>query len=86
MTYTLAYNNYGMTVENSIGAWSAGSMQGTYQLKCPTGFTSPLCGKTFTNYTVDEPYAIFAMAGFYTKNSNVSRESYFFVRASPLDT
>jgi hypothetical protein len=61
MTYTLAYNNYDMLVENALGTWSAEKMLETYQLQCNQGSTYSKCGTTFTNYAVDQPYAIFGI-------------------------
>jgi len=60
MTYTLAYNNYDMTVENSIGTWSGEKMQETYTLKCPSGSTYKRCNQVYTGYSVDQPYGIFS--------------------------
>lgn len=61
MTYTLAYNNYDMTIENSIGTWSGERMQQTYQLHCDAGTQNSKCGQTYSNYAVDQPYGVFAM-------------------------
>lgn len=61
MTYTLAYNNYDMLVENAIGTWSAERMQETYQLQCNEGTSYSKCDTTFTNYAVDQPYAVFGI-------------------------
>jgi hypothetical protein len=60
LTYTLAYNNYDMVIENSIGTWSGEKMKENYTLQgCPPGSTR--CDKDKTNYSVDQPYAIFGM-------------------------
>jgi len=62
MTYTLAYNNYYMTVENSIGTWSGEKMKKTYVLLDYKG--QPWTGNgagTYTNYDVNQPYGIFAV-------------------------
>ena len=60
-TYTLAYNNYDMLIENSIGTWSGEKMQETYSLRCPTGQTNTRCGQKMTGYAVDQPRAIFGV-------------------------
>jgi hypothetical protein len=70
LTYTLAYNNYDMIIENSIGTWSGEKMKETYVLQCPPGSTNSRCGTTKTNYTVDQPEAIF---GVDTNNGNPAR-------------
>ena len=62
MTYTLAYNNYNMTCENCIGTWSGERMKQTYTLLDYYG--KPWTGKgagTYTEYSVDQPYAIFGI-------------------------
>ena len=62
MVYTLAYNNYGMLVENAIGTWSGERMKETYVLN--DYFGKPWVGRgegTHTNYDVDQPYAIFGV-------------------------
>ncbi len=59
MTYTMAYNNYHMLAENVIGTWSGEKMQSSYTLKCSSNNTYSKCGKTFSNYKVDQPYSIF---------------------------
>jgi hypothetical protein len=64
LTYTLGYNHYNMIVENSIGTWSGEKMKSTYTLKCNSGSTYSGCGKTFTNYQVDQPFGIFAVDQF----------------------
>ena len=37
LTYTLAYNNYNMIIENSLGTWSGEKMRENYTLQCPAG-------------------------------------------------
>jgi hypothetical protein len=62
MTYTLAYNNVNMIVENSIGTWSGERMKQTYVLLDYYG--KPWTGNgagTYTNYGVDQPYGIFGV-------------------------
>ena len=58
-TFTLTYNNFDMTIENSIGTWSGEKMMESYTLKCNPGDPAPDCGKTYSNYDVDQPYGIF---------------------------
>ena len=69
-TFTLTYNNYDMTIENAIGAWSGEKMLETYTLKCTTGDTAPLCGQVFTNFDVDQPAGIFSQ----DRNDDPSRQ------------
>jgi hypothetical protein len=62
MTYSLAYNNVNMIVENAIGTWSAERMKETYVLLDYYG--KPWTGNgagTYTNYGVDQPYGIFGV-------------------------
>jgi hypothetical protein len=62
MTYTLAYNNVNMIVENAIGTWSGERMKQTYVLLDYYG--NPWTGNgagTYTNYAVDQPYGIFGV-------------------------
>ena len=62
MTYTLAYNSYHMTIENSIGTWSGERMKESYTLLAYDG--TPWTGNgagLYTNYAVDQPYGIFAV-------------------------
>ena len=61
MTYTLAYNNYQMLIENSLGTWSGEKMQATYPLRCIAGQTHSKCGAVRTNYNVEQPEAIFGV-------------------------
>ncbi|MPZ75678.1 MAG: hypothetical protein GEU77_04080 [Deltaproteobacteria bacterium] len=62
MTYTLAYNNYNLTCENCIGTWSGQRMKKTYTLLDYYG--KPWTGNgggTYSNYGVNQPYAIFSV-------------------------
>jgi hypothetical protein len=62
MTYTLAYNNVNMIVENAIGTWSGERMKQTYVLLDYYG--KPWTGNgagTYSNYGVDQPYGIFGV-------------------------
>jgi hypothetical protein len=62
MVYALAYNNYDMLAENAIGTWSGEQMKQTYVLLDYYG--QPWTGNgggTYTNYSVNQPYAIFAV-------------------------
>jgi hypothetical protein len=72
MTYTLAYNNYQMTCENCIGTWSGERMKSSYTLLDYYG--KPWTGNgagTYNNYSVDQPYGIFAIDGLGTdKNAH----------------
>jgi len=64
MVYTLAYNNYDMTVENSIGTWSGEKMKSSYVLLDYSG--QPWTGSgagTYTNFEVNAPYGIFSNDG-----------------------
>jgi hypothetical protein len=61
LTYTLAYNNHHMIIENSIGTWSGEKMKETYVLQCPSGTTYSKCGQTMTGYRVDQAEAIFGV-------------------------
>ena len=61
MTYTLAYSNYRMLIENSIGTWSGEKMKQTYVLLDYSG--QPWTGHgagIYTDYAVDQPYGIFS--------------------------
>ena len=65
MTYDIAYNNYNMLVENSLGTWSGERMKQTYTLLAYDG--TPWTGSgagTYTNYGVNQPYGIFGTSGF----------------------
>ena len=71
MTYTLAYNNYNMIVENALGTWSGERMKETYVLLDYYG--NPWTGTgagTYTNYGVDQPYGIFGNDGFTGTDKN----------------
>ncbi|MGH7797805.1 MAG: hypothetical protein ACREQ2_23330 [Candidatus Binatia bacterium] len=71
MTYTLAYNNYNMIVENALGTWSAERLKQSYTLL--DYFGKPWTGNgagTYTNYRVDQPYGIFANDGFTGSDKN----------------
>lgn len=71
MTYTLAYNNYNMIVENAIGTWSGERLKQSYTLL--DYFGKPWTGNgagTYTNYRVDQPYGIFANDGFTGSDKN----------------
>ena len=61
VTYSLAYNNYNMTCENCLGTWSGQGMPETYVLMGYDGkpWTGNYAG-TYSNYNVEEPYAIFS--------------------------
>src|SRR5215471_3507498 len=65
MVYTLAYNNYDMLVENSIGTWSGEKMQDSYVLLGYDGHPwTGAGGGTYTNHDVNQPYGVFANDGF----------------------
>lgn len=71
MTYTLAYNNTNMIVENALGTWSGERMKQTYVLLDYYG--KPWTGNgagTYTNYGVDQPYGIFGIDGFTGSDKN----------------
>ena len=71
MTYTLAYNNYNMIVENALGTWSGERMKQTYVLLDYYG--KPWTGNgagTYTNYGVDQAYGIFGNDGFTGSDKN----------------
>lgn len=62
MVYTVAYNNYGMLLENAIGTWSGERMKDSYVLLDYYG--KPWSGRgegTYHNRDVDQPYAVFGM-------------------------
>ena len=86
MTYTLAYNNYNMIVENAIGTWSGERMKQTYVLLDYYG--KPWTGNgagTYTNYAVDQPYGIFGNDGFTGTDKNAKTKligSLAYVRGS----
>ena len=58
-TIQLSYNNTGPTVENSISTWSGERMKQTYTLLCAPGSTNSKCGRTYSNYEVDQPMGLF---------------------------
>jgi hypothetical protein len=62
VTYSIAYNNYNMICENCIGTWSGERMKSTYTLLDYYGkpWTGTGAG-TYTDYRVDQPYAIFGI-------------------------
>ncbi len=65
MTYDVAYNNYNMLIENSLGTWSGERMKASYTLLAYDG--TPWTGSgagTYTNYAVNQPYGIFGTSGF----------------------
>jgi hypothetical protein len=71
MTFTLAYNNYNMIVENALGTWSGERMKETYVLLDYYG--NPWTGTgagTYTNYGVDQPYGVFGNDGFTGTDKN----------------
>jgi hypothetical protein len=71
MTYTLAYNNYNMLLENAIGTWSGERIKENYVLLDYYG--KPWTGKgagTYTDYRVDQPYGIFGNDGFTGTDKN----------------
>ena len=62
LTYTLAYNNYDMLVENCIGTWSGERMRADYTLVDYEGKPWPADKpRQFTDHGVDQPYAIFGV-------------------------
>jgi len=66
-TFGLIYNNQQNTFENCIGTWDPISMKETYVLLDYSG--KPWAGAgagTYTNYKVQNPYAIFAADGAYS--------------------
>jgi hypothetical protein len=74
MTYTLAYNNYNMLVENAIGTWSGERMKQTYTLL--DYYSKPWTGTgagTYSDYRVDQPYGVFGNDGFTGSESKNAR-------------
>lgn len=64
MTYTLAYNNYNMIVENALGTWSGERMRQSYTLLDYSGRTWTGTGAgSYSNYGVNQPYGVFANDG-----------------------
>jgi len=86
MTYTLAYNNVNMLVENALGTWSGERLKQTYTLMDYSG--NPWTGNgagTYTNYSVDQPYGVFGNDGFTSSDKNARSKllgSLAYVRAS----
>jgi hypothetical protein len=86
MTYTLAYNNTHMIVENALGTWSGERMKETYVLLDYYG--NPWTGTgagTYTNYSVNQAYGIFGNDGFTGSDKNAHTKllgSLAYVRAS----
>ncbi|MGH7854071.1 MAG: hypothetical protein ACREP3_11565, partial [Candidatus Binatia bacterium] len=86
MTYTLAYNNTNMIVENALGTWSGERMKQTYVLLDYYG--KPWTGNgagTYTNYGVNQPYGIFGIDGFTGSDKNAGSKllgSLAYIRAS----
>ena len=86
MTYTMAYNNFNMIIENAIGTWSGERMKQTYTLLDYYG--NPWTGNgagTYTDYRVDQPYGIFGNDGFTSTDKNARSKllgSIAYVRAS----
>ncbi|MGH7825600.1 MAG: hypothetical protein ACREQ7_10560 [Candidatus Binatia bacterium] len=72
LTYSLAYNNYDMTIENSIGTWSGEKMQESYFLRCNDWRAYARCGRYMTDYAVDQPEAVFGVDAM-TKGSKAAR-------------
>jgi len=69
MTYTIAYENHNMLIENCIGTWSGQSMKqeytlgdykGGYWTGAPPG---SLPRQRFTHYSVQDPRAVFSNDG-----------------------
>jgi hypothetical protein len=66
-TYELVYNNYDVIAENVIGTWSGEKIPYSYTLLDYYG--KPWTGSgagTYTNYSVDQPHAIFDVVGNFT--------------------
>jgi hypothetical protein len=64
MTYELAYNSYGLTLENCIGTWSGEKMSKSYVLGGYDG--KPWIGRgggRYDDYAVNQAHAIFALVG-----------------------
>jgi hypothetical protein len=62
VVYSLAYNNYSMLVENSIGTWSGEKMKESYVLLDYYG--KPWVGYgegTYQNHDVNQPYGVFGI-------------------------
>jgi hypothetical protein len=86
MTYTMAYNNVNMIIENAIGTWSGERMKQTYTLLDYYG--NPWTGNgagTYSDYRVDQPYGIFGNDGFTGTDKNANSKllgSIAYVRAA----
>jgi hypothetical protein len=86
MTYTLAYNNTNMIIENAIGTWSGERMKSTYTLLDYYG--NPWTGNgagTYSNYAVDQPFGIFGIDQMSGSNKAVNSKllgSIAYVRSS----
>ena len=61
VVYSLAYNNYYMLVENSIGTWSGERMKDSYVLMDYYGQPWSRGKSAFENHDVDQPYGIFGI-------------------------
>ncbi len=70
MTYDLAYNNYDMLVENSLGTWSGERMAESYELKDYKGKAWQGRGAGMYFDKVDQPYGIFSVGGFSNGDRN----------------
>jgi hypothetical protein len=70
MTYDLAYNNYDMLVENSLGTWSGERVRESYELKDYTGKSWQGRGGGVYRARVDQPYGIFSVGGFSNGDKN----------------
>ena len=86
MTYTMAYNNVNMIIENAIGTWSGERMKQTYTLLDYYGnaWTGNGAG-TYSDYRVDQPYGIFGIDGFTGTDKNARSKllgSIAYIRAS----
>jgi hypothetical protein len=86
VTYSITYNNYHLICENCIGTWSGERMKATYTLLDYYG--KPWTGNgagTYTNYAVDQPYAIFGIDALTGTDKNARSKvlgSLAYVRAS----
>ena len=86
VTYSIAYNNYNLICENCLGTWSGERMKETYVLLDYYG--KPWTGNgagTYTNYAVDQPYAIFGIDALTGTDKNARSKvlgSLAYVRAS----
>jgi hypothetical protein len=55
--------NAGTRCEDCIGTWDGLAMQQSYMLQCPEGTKYAPCGTLHEDYRVDQPYAVFQLAG-----------------------